>query len=436
MQTEQKESLIWFRNDLRVGDNQSLFQARSKYDRLIAVYCFDPRHYEYTEYGFRKTEKFRTRFLIESVAELKTALSNLNISIIIIAGKPESAIPDIVEKYGVKKIFCQKEWTQEEVSVLNAVRDNLPASCSIYESNDQFLYHPDDIPMKVDDIPNVFTTFRKVCEKQGEIRPTTQIPSACHSDNLILETGQIPSLTDLGFEEFETDPRSVFPFKGGESQAIRRLDNYFFKTKKLGFYKKTRNGLLGTDYSSKFSPWLANGCISPRQIYWEVRRFEKENYKNQSTYWLIFELIWRDFFKYISLKHGNKIFQTGGILSRNYAWETSPELLQSWISGNTPEPFVNANMNELNKTGWMSNRGRQNVASYLAKEMKIDWRMGAAYFESLLIDYDVHSNYGNWMYVAGVGNDPRDRKFNVKLQAERYDPQGKFQNLWLQPRLF
>ncbi len=93
-------------------------------------------------------------------------------------------------------------------------------------------------------------------------------------------------------------------------------------------------------------------------------------------------------------------------------------------------------MLELEKTGWMSNRGRQNVASYFAKELQLDWRIGAAYFESMLLDYDVHSNYGNWMYVSGVGNDPRDRKFNIKLQAERYDPSGKYQQLWLQHTLF
>ena len=93
-------------------------------------------------------------------------------------------------------------------------------------------------------------------------------------------------------------------------------------------------------------------------------------------------------------------------------------------------------MIELKSTGWMSNRGRQNVASYFAKELELDWRIGAAYFESLLVDYDVHSNYGNWMYVSGVGNDPRDRKFNVQIQAERYDINGKFRKLWLQPSLF
>ena len=194
--------------------------------------------------------------------------------------------------------------------------------------------------------------------------------------------------------------------------------------------------MIGVDFSSKFSPWLANGSISARTIFWMVRKFEREHFKNQSTYWLIFELIWRDYFKYISLKHQNNIFKIGGILHKDYEWKTDERLVNKWINGETYSSFVNANMIEMKSTGWMSNRGRQNVASYFAKELLLDWRIGAAYFESLLIDYDVHSNYGNWMYVAGVGNDPRDRKFNVNLQADRYDPNGKYQNMWLQKTLF
>ncbi len=167
-----------------------------------------------------------------------------------------------------------------------------------------------------------------------------------------------------------------------------------------------------------------------------MKKFEKEHFKNESTYWLIFELIWHDYFKYIALKHGNQIFKLEGILKNDYQWGTSQKQITNWIEGKTPSDFVNANMVEIKETGWMSNRGRQNVASYFAKELELDWRIGAAYFESLLLDYDVHSNYGNWMYVAGVGNDPRDRKFNVQFQAERYDTNGKFRNLWLQQSLF
>ena len=147
-------------------------------------------------------------------------------------------------------------------------------------------------------------------------------------------------------------------------------------------------------------------------------------------------MIWRDYFKYISLEHQNKIFKVGGILDKVYDWKTDEHQIQKWINGETRSSFVNANMIELKKTGWMSNRGRQNVASFFAKDMLLDWRIGAAYFETMLIDYDVHSNYGNWMYVAGVGNDPRDRKFNINLQAERYDTNGKFQKLWIQDTLF
>jgi len=181
---------------------------------------------------------------------------------------------------------------------------------------------------------------------------------------------------------------------------------------------------------------LANGSISAKTIYWKVQQFEKVHFKNESTYWLIFELIWRDYFKYISLKHQNNIFKIGGILHKEYDWKIDEKDIQNWINGKTKSDFVNANMIELKKTGWMSNRGRQNVASYFAKDLLLDWRIGAAYFEAMLIDYDVHSNYGNWMYVAGVGNDPRDRKFNVYLQAERYDANGTFQKMWLQETLF
>ena len=329
----------------------------------------------------------------------------------------------------------QKEWTSEEVTVFSDLKKVVSTDVIFNTYYDQFLHHPYDVDMPFSDIPQVFTNFRKHAEKQSDIRLSV-INNPSEPIDTIKNKTQIPKLEDLGFNDFETHINSAFPFKGGESEATKRLNNYFFETKKLGFYKKTRNGLIGTDFSSKFSPWLANGSISARTIYWQIKTFEKEHYKNQSTYWLIFELIWRDYFKYISLKHGNSIFKIGGILKKEYKWNNDKDLVQKWIKGETKSSFVNANMIELKKTGWMSNRGRQNVASFFSKDLKLDWRIGAAYFESLLIDYDVHSNYGNWMYVSGVGNDPRDRKFNVKLQAERYDGNRKFQKLWLQETLF
>ena len=281
----------------------------------------------------------------------------------------------------------------------------------------------------------MFTIFRKKCEKYINVRPCFNEIKSLPFENRLSQENKILTITDFGFYPFKRDPRSAFPFIGGSKSGKQRIDHYFWETEKILSYKNTRDSLLGKDYSSKLSAWLANGSLSAREIYWEIKSFEKQRKKNQSTYWLVFELIWRDFFKYISLKHGNKIFHIGGILDKQYHWNTNEQKLQSWIDGFTDEPFVNANMIELLKTGWMSNRGRQNVASYFAKNLLIDWRIGAAYFESQLIDYDVHSNYGNWMYVSGVGNDTRDRKFNILWQAHKYDSQNKFQKLWLKKKI-
>ncbi len=429
-------TLIWFRNNLRTTDNLSL-QKACKGDKTIAVYFFDPRQFSLGAFGFKKTEKYRAQFLIESVADLKANLKELNIPLYLFCAKPEEKINDLLLKYGIDAIYLQSEWTRDENTVLENVKSSVCKKTKFVESYDQFLFSPEHIPFSsVNEIPDIFTNFRKKCEKNVSIRAEIGVPEKKPSENYFETETHIPSLIELGFETFSGDSRSAFPFKGGEESALERLNYYCWQSKKLATYKKTRNGLVGIDYSSKLSAWLANGCISPVTIYWEVKRFEKEIRKNQDTYWLIFELIWRDYFKYVSLKYKQKIFQLGGILDKRYTWNVNREILDSWINGKTKAPFVNANMIELLKTGWMSNRGRQNVASFWSKELQQDWRIGAAYFESMLIDYDVHSNWGNWMYNSGVGNDPRDRKFNIDRQAAMYDSNGEFQKLWLQQSLF
>ena len=429
-----KTSLVWFRNDLRTIDNVVLSEACKSNNRVIGLYCFDSKYFKLNKYGFKTTEKFRAKFLIETIADLRIQLNNLNIDLLVHQDAPENVIEEIVKNYNVTDIYLQNDWTKDELATENEVKSKIP-NVNFYKYYNQLLYHPEDINFEIENLPQVFTVFRKKLEKYVAIREKATNEKLPISNRIANKT-VIPMIQNLGFEDFKIHPNAAFPFKGGETEALSRLDDYFFNTKKLGFYKKTRNGLVGIDYSSKFSPWLANGSISARTIYWQVQKFEKEHVKNQSTYWLIFELIWRDYFKYVSLKHGNQIFKLNGILKKDYDWSTNKNLIDKWINGKTKSDFVNANMIELKDTGWMSNRGRQNVASYFAKELHLDWRIGAAYFESLLLDFDVHSNFGNWMYVSGVGNDPRDRKFNVELQAERYDANGKFRGIWLQPNLF
>jgi deoxyribodipyrimidine photo-lyase len=191
--------------------------------------------------------------------------------------------------------------------------------------------------------------------------------------------------------------------------------------------------LLGSDYSTKLSPWLAIGSISPRYIYSKIKEFEALHGANDSTYWLVFELLWRDFFRFMFKKHTNKLFLINGICKTlKHKSNTNLYKLISWVNGETGNDFVDANMKELKYTGFMSNRGRQVVASFLINDLEIDWRYGASYFEQELIDYDVCNNWGNWAYIAGVGNDPKSsRYFDTVKQASEYDKKGEYRKKWL-----
>ncbi|MEE6467399.1 hypothetical protein FKM82_007227 [Ascaphus truei] len=247
-----------------------------------------------------------------------------------------------------------------------------------------------------------------------------------------LEEGSIPTHEELGQQDPLTDPRSAFPWSGGETRALQRLQHYFWDTNLVASYKDTRNGLIGTDYSTKFAPWLALGSISPRYIFEQIQKYEQERTANQSTYWVIFELLWRDYFRFVALKYGRRIFFLRGLQDKDVPWKKDLKLFDAWKEGRTGVPFVDANMRELAMTGFMSNRGRQNMASFLTKDLGIDWRMGAEWFEYLLVDYDVCSNYGNWLYSAGIGNDPREnRKFNMIKQGLDYDSNGDYIRLWV-----
>ena len=435
MQKKQENTgIVWFRNNLRVADNASLKKAIENHSKVVAVYFFDPNLFKIDAFGFQKTAKYRAKFLIETVTDLKKNLADLNITLLTYFSSPEDKLHEICDAFEIKTIYTQKEWTREEVITNDFIKNTLSEAVNLVEDYDQFLYNPETVSKDFTNIPNVFTVFRKKLEKTVQIPKEITI-SKCALENLFENKTTIPTLQELGFDHFDAHVKSAFPFSGGETAALARLENYFFETKKVGFYKKTRNGLVGADYSTKFSPWLANGSISAKTIYWKIKEYEAEFGSNDSTYWVVFELIWRDYFKYISLKYNAKVFQLGGILEKKYQWSSDQKLINQWINGETKDDFVNANMIELKETGFMSNRGRQNVASYFAKELLLDWRIGAAYFESMLLDYDVHSNYGNWMYVAGVGNDPRDRKFNTQMQAERYDGNHKFRKMWLQTSL-
>ncbi|MBF2073645.1 MAG: DASH family cryptochrome [Synechococcales cyanobacterium C42_A2020_086] len=425
--------LIWYRTDLRIHDHEPLHQALKQQAIVVPVYCLDPRQFGQTSFGFAKTGAFRAQFLLESLADLRRSLRELGSDLIVRSGKPEQIIPNLVQQWQISAVHYHQEVTAEEQRVEQALKKALAAqTIPLKQFWGHTLYHPDDLPFDQRSIPELFTAFRKQVEKQASVNPTLPGPRRLQALPEGIDVGEIPSVSDLGLEPVPPDPRAVLPFQGGESAGLARLKHYIWEQDHLRRYKETRNGMLGANYSSKFSPWLALGCLSPRYIYEQVLQYEEERVRNDSTYWLIFELLWRDYFRFICQKHGNKVFHPSGLQGIDIPWKQDWQRFDLWREGQTGYPLVDANMRELAATGFISNRGRQNVASFLTKNLGIDWRMGAEWFESLLIDYDVCSNWGNWNYTAGVGNDARGfRFFNITKQAKDYDPQGKYVKHWL-----
>jgi deoxyribodipyrimidine photo-lyase len=424
--------LIWYRNDLRVHDLVAINEAVEQQAEIVPVYCFDDRAFGKTSFGFPRTGSFRAQFLLESVADLRSSLKKLGSNLIVRRGLPEIIIPASAEQLKVNQVSYSQEVTYEEKRVEQKLNQALAAkNIQVKTFWTATLYLPADLPFAINQIPELYTNFRKQVEKKSQISPPFPAPGQLPSLPEI-EIGEIPTLADLGVAIPEFDERAVLRFKGGETEAMQRLQNYFWQQDCLREYKETRNGMLGKNYSSKFSPWLALGCISPRYINEQVIKYETARVKNDSTYWLIFELIWRDFFRFIVAKHGNQVFKITGLQGVEIPWKEDWERFDLWREGKTGYPLVDANMREIAATGFMSNRGRQNVASFLTKNLGINWQMGAEWFESLLVDYDVCSNWGNWNYTAGVGNDARGfRYFNIPKQTKDYDPQGKYIKHWL-----
>ncbi|PSB46548.1 DASH family cryptochrome [Chamaesiphon polymorphus] len=428
-----KRILIWYRNDLRLHDHQPLNQALNDGASVIPFYCFDDRQFGQTSFGFPKTGGFRAQFLLESLADLQNSYRSLGSELIIRRGLTEEIIPKLVEPLGITDVYYHQEVTPEEIGVSTALEAALTAvnvNCRSFWGHTLHLLQ--DLPFTLPNLPELFTNFRKEVERKAPMPTCLPAPTSLPPLSVDLDPGTLPSLEDLGIAAPQPDTRGVLAYRGGETAGIDRLNEYIWQHDRLRVYKETRNGMLGADYSSKFSAWLALGCLSPRYIHQQVKKYEDERIENDSTYWLIFELLWRDYFRFICAKHGNNIFKRSGLQGVNLNWKQDWQRFDLWREGKTGYPLVDANMREIAATGYMSNRGRQNVASFLTKNLGIDWRMGAEWFESLLIDYDVCSNWGNWNYTAGVGNDARVfRVFNITKQSLDYDREGNYVKHWL-----
>ena len=410
------KSFYFLKRDLRLHDNRALSAAVKKSKELNIVYVLDQ--------SFLEMSSAQKHFVFQSLADLNRSLVALGSVLFVYKGEAPELIADCD---GVTSVFMSKTYNSRDEDRLRSLKDLcFDKGIECFEIENTCLYDQKSLPFTLESMPKVFTSFRKKIEKESlEINNTDlseKIPKYFASAALNFESAR----------DFFSECLSNDKFQGGETAGLERLNHYLWQTDAAQTYKETRNGMLIFDDSTKLSPWLAVGALSPRKIMLDLKEYEKERGANESTYWIYFELMWREYFKLYSLKYSKRIFELSGIGQKRSEFpENQENLFLNWSTGCTGNDFVDANMRELLTTGWMSNRGRQNVASYLSKEIFVDWRKGASWFAKNLLDYDVESNWGNWNYLAGVGVDPRDRKFNTSRQADMYDPNGEYVSKFL-----
>ncbi|WP_111495075.1 DASH family cryptochrome [Marinobacter bohaiensis] len=418
-------TLYWFTRDLRLHDNAALLAA-SKSDSLLCVYVVDPRWFTPGRFQSRSMGTHRWRFLWQSLMALERHLRPLGQRLHLAFGVPEQVIPALVRAHGIDHMIRSRQPGTEEAGQWRAIREAVPATlCREFETLS--LFTEGSLPMPLDELPATFSQFRKQVEVAGghhtdalRIRTLSALPPppGFAQDN----RGDCPPISEPG-----QAPR----FTGGERAGLEQLQAFIFDSHRIARYKDTRNALDDWDASSKFSPWLANGSLSVREVAESIAEYERAETRNESTYWLWFELLWREYFYWSALRHGVDLFRRDGVQCKRRPVTFYPHRFKAWCEGTTEYPLVNAAMNQLRQTGYISNRARQLAASCFVNELELDWRYGAAWFEQQLVDYDVGSNYGNWQYLAGVGADPRgQRQFNLEKQAQTYDPDGAFVARW------
>ncbi|MDT0594230.1 DASH family cryptochrome [Glaciecola petra] len=434
-----KIGLHWMRHDLRINDNWALSQLIQKVDKTVVVYVFNSTQEIENNYGFSSLGNHRKVFLQECLLEVANRLKQMNISFYCVrSDDPPDTISTLIEHWSCSVMSYEFHAGFHENQEVLKVKESHP-SLQFIEQYSNYLFSPHELPFALDDMPNVFSPFRRKVEKNLKLQLT--IPElmsekkANNQPNTMLRLpDEITELFNGVLTSHSTDLNDINKsrYAAGESGAHARIEEYFFKSHGIAKYKETRNGLDGWGFSSRLSAYLAIGAISPRTVVEKLKEYESMHTANESTYWLFFELLWREFFHWQALKHGKHLFNFAGIQKKKPETNIDPVRFKHWIAGTTAYPIVNACMKQLAHTGFMSNRGRQLVASCFVHELGLDWRYGAAYFEHMLIDYDVASNYGNWQYLAGVGSDPRGhRQFNLQKQTEIYDPTHQFIESWL-----
>lgn len=431
--TPSMTDIIWLNDDLRVADNP-LLRFDSAPEAMLVVYVLEARQLEpwHPQESGPRPGPARLGFLWQSLMALRGELLRLGSDLLVKIGTPADEIAALCQTFRPRRVRVSRQPCIDETAQLDALRPLLPDGTELDVVRGNTLLDTDELPFALEALPDSFSAFRRRVEKTCDIPAATPAPVTLPPWPDGASRG-FPPLAQLCRYSagWQADPRGEFDYEGGEKAGHARLNAYLWQSNGgaepagPGHYKQTRNGLVGPDFSTRFSAWLARGCLSPRQVHQAVKDWEAQYGACESSYWITFEVWWRDYFHHAAALDGATLF------GRRALPPLTPEF-EAWRAGKTGIPLIDAAMTELDATGFLSNRARQNAASYLVKDLGVDWRLGAAWFEHCLIDFDPASNWGNWRYVGGSGRDPRkDRYFNVLSQAERYDPQGRYVAHWL-----
>ena len=391
--------LVWFRNDLRIHDNEILVRALEHGNKIVPVYCLDPRQFEMTEFGFRKTGIFRASFIRQNLLDLKQTFKKFGGDLLVLQGKPEDILPQLCQTYQADEVFHHREVAFEETQVSNLVEAALwKQQINLRHFIGHTLYHKEDLPYPIKDIPDSFSVFRKKTGRETSVRPQLATPENMVFSELLNADTSIPSLEELGYSKDEIEQVEINLFPGGEQYALSQIKHYFSGPNSIG-------------NDSLLSPYIASGALSPNTFYHALIESEVFQKNKKSHDLQLQKLLWRDYYRFMFKKHGNQFFKSTGVtgqISENY--QDGGPAFEAWKDARTGEPEVDRAMNTLNSTGYIHDIDRLLLASYLVHVLKVNWIFGAAWFEEKLIDYNPASNYGNWAHIAGVGSSSKDNK--------------------------
>lgn len=414
-------ALYLFTRDLRLDDNPGLYLA-SNFDRLHLMTVVEKQWFRPGRYQFAAMGEKRWSFLKSGLENLSTSLEQLGQTLDIRYGDLVEEVVTAVRAINADRLILARPIGLYETRQLERIKTLLP-NLQVMLTDSSTLFQIGQADWLTAGLPKQYTPFRRLAEKLSPPLPL-EAPEVLPASPLRIN----PEHNLPNWLPTVSTPLIV---SGGETPGQQHIKSYL-QSEAPQSYKMTRNSLEGWDKSSKLSLWLGLGFLSPRRIWQRLKAYEETSGANESTEWLFVELLWREYFQWLALNIGARLFTFKGLAKRRPLISHYSHRLAAWCNGATGYDIVDACMRELAATGYLSNRGRQIVASALVNELQVDWRYGAAWFENQLIDYDVASNWGNWQYIAGVGVDPRGgRHFNLEKQREQFDPDGHYVSRWL-----